>query len=596
MADSPLKNATGPLKLVIKSGGAEVDQKLCRVVSVTVDKKINHIPWARIILEDGDMASQTFEVGNGDEFEPGAKIEIEAGYGQTSHSIFKGVVISHGVNIHGGAAHLVVECRDPAVKLTTIKKNSNHTDKSDGEIMEALIGKVAGLSAQVTATTPTHARMVQFACTDWDFILTRADANGLLVIVEDGKINVAPPKVDGEEKLTVTWGLDLVNFRGEMDARNQVAASRTLAWDLDNLEVIDSDGDSPGLQNQGNIPTQDLSSVVGADKAEVGSSVPMEKASLKAWADALLLKSGLARIRGRLRFQGNASVGPGDLMGVKGVGERFQGSLFLSLVHHEISMGNWYTDAEFGLSPQWFAQREDISLPLASGQLPGVEGIQVGVVTQLDGDPGDQGRIQIALPVMENEEEGLWARMATLYGTQESGIFFIPEVGDEVVVGFFNNDPRHPVVLGSLHSSGRAAPEPLTAENNTKAIVTREKLKISFDEEKKVMVLETPGENKISISDGAKGIKLEDQNGNTVTLDDTGIVLDSPKDICISAKGKITLDAVGEMGLSSKADLGLKGMNLNAAADVGLVAKGSASAELSASGQTTVKGAMVMIN
>ena len=596
MADSPLKHATGPLKLVIKSGGSEVDQKLCRVVSVAVDRKINRIPWARIVLEDGDMAEQKFEAGTGESFKPGAEIEIEAGYAQTSTCIFKGIVVTHGVNIHGGQAHLEVECRDPAVKLTSLRKNTNHTDKSDSDIIKALIGKVGGLSADVGATQPTHPRMVQFACTDWDFILTRADANGLLVTVDEGKVTVKPPKTSGTAKLKVTWGEDLVDFRAEMDARTQVDAARSVGWDPAKLAIAEADGSSPSLQKQGNVTTADLSAVVGADKAVLQSAVPMEADALKAWADAALLKSGLARIRGTLRFQGSAKVKPGDLMEVAGVGKRFEGTLFLSTVHHDISMGNWYTDVEFGLAPHWFSQREDISLPPASGQLPGVDGLQVGVVKKLDGDPGGQGRIQITLPVMENQEQGLWARLATLYATNESGSFFIPEVGDEVVVGFFNDDPRHPVVLGSLHSSGRKAPHPLTAENHTKAIVSREKLKITFTEDKKIMVLETPGANKITISDEAKGIKLEDQNGNTMVMDDKGIALDSPKDISIKAKGKITLDATGEMSLTSKADVKVKGLNVNATADVGLVAKGSASAEFSASGQTTVKGAMVMIN
>jgi hypothetical protein len=91
-------------------------------------------------------------------------------------------------------------------------------------------------------------------------------------------------------------------------------------------------------------------------------------------------------------------------------------------------------------------------------------------------------------------------------------------------------------------------------------------------------------------------LELKDMNGNKLTMNDSGISLESPKDIKISAKGKITLDAIGELGISSKADIMSKGLNINLEAQVGLKAAGNASAELSASGQTTVKGAMVMIN
>jgi len=594
--DSPRKEADGVLKLVVKSGGSEVDEKKCRVISVAMDKKINRIPWAQLVLIDGDMSDKSFEVSSDDAFKPGAEITIEVGYGKSAAPLFKGVVIKHGINIHEGGSHLVVECRDKAVALCTERKNTNHTDSSDSDILSGLIGACPGLSADVSSTRPVHARMVQYQATDWDFMLTRADANGLLVTVADGKVSVKPPKTDGEAVLKVTWGEDLVHFRAEMDARHQVAAARGVSWDPKALAIAEKDGSKPSLQAQGNITTAELAKVVAADKAVLRSAVPMEGEALKAWADACLLKAGLARIRGTMRFQGSAGVAPGDLVEVEGVGDRFNGKVFVATVHHDIAMGDWYTDVEFGLSPDGFAQRDDISPPPASGQLPGVDGLQIGLVTKLDGDPAKETRIQVSLPVMENKEEGIWARLASLYGTAGAGTFFLPEIGDEVVLGFFNSDPRHPVILGSLYSSRHKMPEKPAAENNTKAIVTREKMKITFDEEKKVITVETPGGNKVTLSDDAKGITLKDQNKNTLTLNDKGIALDSPKDIAITAKGKITLDATGAVNITSKADVKLKGMNVNATADVGLVVKGNASAELSASGQTTVKGAMVMIN
>ncbi|SCY15274.1 type VI secretion system tip protein VgrG [Desulfoluna spongiiphila] len=596
MPDSPKKEADGVLKLVVKSGGSEVDEKKCRVISAVVDKKINRIPWAQLVLIDGDMSDKTFEVSSDKAFKPGAEITLEVGYGKVAVPVFKGVVITHGINIHDGGSHLVVECRDKAVALCSVRKNTNHTDSADSAILSKLIKACPGLSADVASTRPTHARMVQYQATDWDFMLTRADANGLLVTVADGKVSVKPPKTDGAAVLKVTWGDDLIHFRADMDARHQVAASRGVSWDPKTLAIAEKTGSKPSLQAQGNITTAELAKVVADPKGVLRSAVPMEGDALKAWADARLLKSGLARIRGTMRFQGSAKVSPGDLVEVEGVGDRFNGKVFVATVHHDISMGDWYTDVEFGLSPDWFAERDDISPPKASGQLPGVDGLQVGLVTKLDADPAKETRIQVSLPVMENSTPGIWARMATLYGTKDAGTFFIPEVGDEVVLGFFNSDPRHPVILGSLQGSCHKMPVQPEAKNNTKAIVTREKMKITFDEEKKVITVETPGGNKVILSDDAKGITLQDQNKNTLILNDKGISLDSPKDITVTAKGKISLDAMGAASVTSKADVKLKGMNVNAAADVGLVAKGNASAELSASGQTTVKGAMVMIN
>jgi len=176
------------------------------------------------------------------------------------------------------------------------------------------------------------------------------------------------------------------------------------------------------------------------------------------------------------------------------------------------------------------------------------------------------------------------------------GAFFVPEVGDEVVIGFFNHDPQHPVVLGSLYSSKHAPAYALAAENNTKALVTRCKHKLEFDEKNRLITITTPAANKLVFSDKDQSVTITDQNNNKLVLDSNGILLDSPKDITLMAKGAITIDAVRAVSISSKADVKAEGLNVACTAQVGFSGKGLATAELSASGQTTVKGAMVLIN
>ena len=66
-------------------------------------------------------------------------------------------------------------------------------------------------------------------------------------------------------------------------------------------------------------------------------------------------------------------------------------------------------------------------------------------------------------------------------------------------------------------------------KNNTKAIVTREKMRIEFNEEKKVITISTPGKNTVEISDDDKHIKLTDQNKNEIVMNSSGISLSSAK-------------------------------------------------------------------
>lgn len=183
-----------------------------------------------------------------------------------------------------------------------------------------------------------------------------------------------------------------------------------------------------------------------------------------------------------------------------------------------------------------------------------------------------------------------------MYATAAASTFFLPEPGDEVVVGFMNQDPTHPVILGSLYGDKHKPPFEYEAKNNKKALVTREQLRIEFDEEKKIITIATPGKNQVEISDDGKQICLTDQHKNEIKMDSGGITLTSAKDITLKAKGGIKMDANTNISGTAKQDVSLEGLNVKVQAKVGATVKGNATAELSASGQTTIKGAMVMIN
>jgi len=142
-----------------------------------------------------------------------------------------------------------------------------------------------------------------------------------------------------------------------------------------------------------------------------------------------------------------------------------------------------------------------------------------------------------------------------------------------VVLGFLNDDPAYPVVLGSLYSSQRSPPYQADAPNTYKAMVTKAQLKITMEDVKKIMTLETPGGHKITLSDEGKTVTLEDLNGNKLEMAPAGITLDSVGNIGITAKGNITLSAQAQFK-----------------------AEGQAGAELSSTAVVKVQGALVQIN
>ena len=240
---------------------------------------------------------------------------------------------------------------------------------------------------------------------------------------------------------------------------------------------------------------------------------------------------------------------------------------------------SWYVNVQLGLDPDLFAENQTIAAPQASGLIPPASGLHIGIVVQIQGDPGKEERIKVKLPGISEKQEGIWARLATFDAGANRGSFFRPEVNDEVVVGFVNNDPRTPVILGSLHSSSAPAPIKATDQNNEKGLETREKLKLSFDDSKKSIVSATPKGNSIELSETLGGITIKDENGNKFTMSSEGIEIKSASDIKLQAAGKIEI---------SGNDLELKAQNLKTDC--------SANLELVSGATAKLKGAIVEIN
>jgi Rhs element Vgr protein len=594
MADSPLTDKSDLVSFSILAGGSEIDSSY-EPVSIQVHKEVNRIPSATLVFNDGDSAAGDFPMSNKADFVPGAEVEIKAGYHSEEETIFKGIVVRHGIRAGSCGSELVVECRDKAVKMTVGRKNAFYTDSKDSDIIGKIIGTY-GLSKDVGDTTVTHKELIQYYCSDWDFIVSRAEVNGMVVIADDGKVTVKPPDTSTDPALSVVYGDSILELRADMDARSQLSSVQASAWDMASQALFQSTGANPSVNKQGNITASTLAGVIGVSNYTLQSPGAMLTPDLKAWADAQMLKSWMSKITGIVKFQGSSKARQGTLLEIKGAGDRFNGNAFMGSITHFITGGSWTTDAGIGLAANWFAEQHDVVAPPASGVLPAVKGLQVGIVKQIDQDKDGEFRIMVKLPIMQSDSDGVWARLAHFYATSGAGAFFMPEENDEVLLGFLNEDPRYPVIVGMLYSSGRAPAYTPDKKNPMKALVTKSLLKIEFDDENKVINIQTPGNNIITISDKDKGITITDQNSNKIEMNNSGITISSAKDVNIKATGKIALTATGEIGVTSQADVKVTGLNVNHTANVGFAAKGNATAEISASGQTTVKGGMVMIN
>lgn len=597
-APSPVLAAGSLTSFSIKSDRKPIDTTF-RVVSIDVWFAVGKLPKARIALFDGSAAKRNFDISNLDTFVPGRKIEIAAGYDGANRTIFTGVVVKQAIEINETeGSKLVVDVTDEAIKMTLARKNAVFEKITDGDLIGKLITS-NGLAKDVASTSLAHEDVVQYYTSDWDLMLTRAEMNGFVVTVDAGKVTVKAPDTAQTPVLSLEYGESILELQAEMNAATQLASSSidSFAWDAATQKVIESGPGVVSVKEPGNISSADLAKVFGVKKFVQQTGASIETEALKAWSSAELLKSKLSKIRGHVRFQGSALAQVGKTIELAGLGERFNGIAFISGVHHGIAEGRWLTSVQIGLTAEWFAAAApEIAAPDASGQLPPIKGLQTGIVKKVASDPGGAFRVLVGLPLLQDDAHGVWARLATYYASNKVGAVFYPEIDDEVIVGFMNEDPRDPVILGSVYSKKLSPPVTPDEKNNKKSLVTRSKLEINFDEENKIIEIKTPGDHKITLDDKGKAVTIKDSNGNTVALSQSGIKLDSASNVDIAAKGDVSIEAKGNVKLKATANASMEGLQVAHKAQTKFSAQGSAQAEVTASGMLTLQGGIVKIN
>jgi len=162
-------------------------------------------------------------------------------------------------------------------------------------------------------------------------------------------------------------------------------------------------------------------------------------------------------------------------------------------------------------------------------------------VVSLD-DPDTLNRVQvklIAFADVDKQDAPLWARVVAPFAGSDRGVFFLPDVDDEVLVVFMNGDARFPLVLGGLWNGNAASPADIESGgvNRYKRIKSKNGIVITMDDQsgQETLKLETPGGQKVTLQDGPGSIVVEDSNGNSVKLESAGIT--------VTASAKVTVQA-----------------------------------------------------
>lgn len=156
-----------------------------------------------------------------------------------------------------------------------------------------------------------------------------------------------------------------------------------------------------------------------------------------------------------------------------------------------------------------------------------MKGVVIGLVTDVE-DPEEMGRVRVRFPWLSDDNVSDWARVATALASSSLGMYFQPEVGDEALVAFEMDDIRRPYILGFLWNGDN---QPPATDVNLRMIQTVSGHKLIFDD-----------------TSGSEAIKIEDSNGNKITLDANGVTIESAKDVTIKGQN-VNIEATAKYTL-----------------------------------------------
>lgn len=195
-----------------------------------------------------------------------------------------------------------------------------------------------------------------------------------------------------------------------------------------------------------------------------------------------------------------------------------------------------------------------------------VFGVAVGIVTNNKDEDGKLGRVKVKFPWSSEDNETDWVRVSTFMAGSNMGSFFLPNVGDEVLVAFEQGNLNCPYVIGALWN-GKAKPPETNSDgkNNIRKIKSKSGHEIIFnDEEKKEKIeIHTKAGHKIILDDASDNNKVEisDKSGNNSLIIDSAansIAISSQKKLSIKAQ-TIEIEAGRTMTIKSSGTLTIKG-------------------------------------
>ena len=407
------------------------------------------------------------------------------------------VVVTSGevtaISVEPGASgrhELVLTGFDLTHRLARVAKSRSFQKVTDADIASRIAGEY-GLDADVDSTGGTHDYVLQAGETDYAFLRRRAARIGFDVWVSEKKFyfKKAPRSTATPPKLV--YGKNLSRFSTRFSAAERSDEVEIRGWDNLGKETITgrSDKTDPGTDAPA---AQELSDAArrafGRVKRNAGQFPIKDQAEADALAGSLLLRASGEEVVLHGEATGDPLIGAGAKVHLEGIGSRLTGAYRVTGVEHSWGAAHPYLTRFVcgGKEPAGLADLTGGSGGSTPAEKRGWSGLVVGIVTNND-DPEKLGRVRVKFPTLTQDDESAWSRVATPGGGKQRGLQWIPEVDDEVLVGFELDDTSRPVILGGLWNRRDAPPDPGAIAGGVvkqRMLVSRKDSRVVLDDDK----------------------------------------------------------------------------------------------------------------
>lgn len=502
---------------------------------------------------------------------------------------FIGVVTEVSLdNSIDGLNTVLVTAHSPTVTLDGARQNALHHEQSASDIINAIVRNYPITVGTIESTKGSLKFSVQYRETDYQYIMRLASTSGMFAFYDGKEFSLA--KAGSSESEELVWRESLGAFA--MGLGTGVEKIGSQVYDYSKKEVYE--GETAGALR---TSLSDMSKVSHDASKEIypdASFAPHLKSGSQADLDQTLELVRESAVGKMITCNGQSiipAVAVGRCVKIKGM-DKLDGLFWVKSTSHMFDESGKYHNT-FTCTPldAAFPQRKFARTPFTD--------LQTALVVDTD-DPEQLGRVKVKfhwnVKDASKAEPEIWVRVLTPHAGEKKGFYCLPEVDDEVLIGYEQGNPSLPLILGSLYNGKDVPPvdHPVGwngAENNLKLFRTKSGNEIYFND--------TAGSEAVVI------VQKDNKNSITLTLDGPKIVIESEGDISLtganisleSTSGDITLKSGAAIKAESTQDTELKaGGNLKSEANMNQDVKAGMNATVEGGAIVTVKGSLVKIN